>query len=116
MSKKTPLQRVTEQHGGKDKLVDKLVDLVDRGDEDKAEFRSRLRAAPNSKLLRLHGVSTEVKERFGSKDKLVDSLVGLMSRPKDKDYRNKLQGLNSVRLLSMHRTWEKKSKQAERRA
>lgn len=110
MATMTPLQQVTQHHGGKDKLVDKLVDLLDRGDEDKNAFRRRLLAAPNSKLLRLHRVASELKERFGSKDKLVDALLGLMNRGKDGDYRAKLQRMTPVRLMSLHRTWEKKAR------
>jgi hypothetical protein len=110
MARTTPLQQVNKDHGGKDKLVDKLVDLLDRGDEDKASFRRRLLAAPNSKLLRLHNTVNEIKERFGSRDGLVDALLGLMNRAKDGDYRAKLQSLTPVRLMGLHRAWEKKSR------
>lgn len=114
MGKKTPLQRVREEHGDKEKLVDKLVDLVDRGDEDKAAFRRRLLAASNTKLLRLHHVSSELKSRFGSKDGLVDAILGLMNRGKDADYRNKLNGQTPVRLLSIHRARQKKARASVR--
>ena len=112
MAKKTPLQQVTEQHGGKESLVDKLVGMLDRGDESKDEFRSRLVAAPNSKLLRLHSVMTEIQEKFGDKDKLVDSLLGLMNRSKDEDYRKKLVTYSPNRLMDMHQVWTKKGKAA----
>ena len=113
MPKKTPLQQVTEQHGGKEKLVDKLVGMLNkREDESKDEFRRRLLAAPNTKLLKHFNVMTTVKDRFGGKDKLVDAILELMSRPKDKDYREKLLSYSPVRLLDLHRTWEKKKSKA----
>ena len=69
MSSGSPLARVKEEFGGKDKLVDKLVGLVDAGEESKDDLRKRLLGAANSKLLRLHVVATKVKEQ-GGHDKL----------------------------------------------
>ena len=56
MAKKTPLQQVTDRFGSKEKLVDKLIGRLDRGDDSKDEFRDRLLAMANSKLLRLYDV------------------------------------------------------------
>lgn len=112
MAKKTPLQQVTEQHGGKEKLVDKLLGMLDRGEESKEEFRARLLAAPNSKLLRLHAVTAEIKDLFGDTDKLVESLLGLMNRSKDEDYRKKLVAYSPNRLMDMYQSWKKKGKAA----
>ena len=53
MGKKAPLAQVNDQFGGKEKLVDKLMGMLDRGEESKDELRTRLLAAANSKLLRL---------------------------------------------------------------
>ena len=39
MSTKSPLERVKQEFGGKDKLVDKLVGLIDAGDESKDDLR-----------------------------------------------------------------------------
>lgn len=112
MVKKTPLQLVNELHGGKEKLVDKLLGVLERGEEPKDELRSRLLGAANSKLLRLYNVAAEIKERFGSKEKLVDSILGLMKRAKDGDYREKLLTLTNTKLLHLHRAWQKKAKAA----
>ncbi len=112
MAKKTPLQQVTEQHGGKEKLVDKLMGMLERGDESKDELRGRLLAAPNSKLLRLHTVMTEIKDQFGDKEKLVDALLALMNRAKDEDYRGKLIDYSPNRLMDMYQSWKKKGKAA----
>lgn len=116
MAKKTPLQRVKDEHGGKDKLVDKLVDLVERGDEDKGEFRSRLQAAPNTKLLRLFMVSSAVKQRFGGKEGLINGVLELTKRSKDEGYRAKLAGWSVVRLFALHRQAEARVRKAERAA
>jgi len=113
MAPKTPLQRVKEEHGGKEKLADRLVDLIERGDEDKAELRKRLLAAANSKLLRLHKVFSELQGRFGSKDKLVDALLELMKRSKDQDYRTKLSGMTPGRLLDLYRAQQRRTKAAQ---
>ena len=115
MSKKTPLELVTKNHGSKEKLVDKLVGMVDRGDEDKDEFRSRLTSMANSKLLRLYEAHATLKDKFGSKDKLVGSLLELMKREKDEDYAVKLASHTPVRLLAMHSDWAKKSRRAARK-
>lgn len=111
MSPKTPLQQVKEQHGGKEKLVDKLLGLLDRGDEAKDAFRKRLLAAQNSKLLRLYEVGTEVKE-LGGKEQLVDAILQLMNRAKDQDYRDKLQTSTLTRLLDLYRSCKRKVKAA----
>ncbi len=110
MTTKTPLQQVTEQHGGKEKLVDKLLGLIERGEEAKDEFRLRLLSASNAKLLRLFSVSTEIKEKFGSREKLVDAVLGLMNRGKDTDLREKLASYSPTRLIDLYRSWHKKAK------
>ena len=107
MSSKSPLSQVKDVHGGKEKLVDSLVSLLDRGEESKDEFRARLLSAANSKLLRLHRSASELKQRFGDKEKLVDSLLALKKRGKDQDYREKLLQRTTTQLLSLHRDWEK---------
>jgi hypothetical protein len=110
MSSKTPLQQVNDQHGGKEKLVDKLLGLVERGEEPKDELRVRLLTASNTKLLRLFAVTNEVKERFGDKEKLVEAILGFMNRVKDVDYREKLLSLSPSRLVDLYRTWHKKAR------
>ena len=68
--KKAPLARVKEEFGGKDKLVDKIVGVLDAGDESKDELRKRLLGVANTKLIRLHLVATKTKQA-GGHDKLV---------------------------------------------
>ena len=106
----SPLQQVTEKHGGKEKLVDKLLGIIERGEEAKDELRTRLLSASNAKLLRLFAVSSELKDKFGGKDKLVDAILSLMNRVKDGDYREKLIGLSPTRLLDLYRSKQKRAK------
>ena len=63
-AKKTPLQQVNEDHGGKNKLVDVLLGLVDHGDEDADALKARLLKASNKKLLRLQSVAKAIKDKF----------------------------------------------------
>ena len=109
MSQKSPLELVNEKFGGKDKLVDKLVGLLE-SDEPKEELRKRLLAVANKKLLRLHKVASTVKETYGSRDKLVD--VAIAARSKDKDYRARLEAHSTSRLVDIARVSERRSKAA----
>src|SRR2546421_10346621 len=109
-SQKSPLELVNEKFGGKDKLVDKLVGLLE-SDEPKEELRKRLLAVANQKLLRLHRVASTVKETYGSRDKLLDA--ALASRAKDKDFRTKMEAFSASRLVDIARIAERRAKSAE---
>jgi hypothetical protein len=109
MSIGIPLARVKEEFGGKDKLVDKLVGLVDAGDESKDELRKRLLGAANSKLLRLHGVATKVKEQ-GGHDKLAVAAAASVGHGKDKDFVTKLESFSNGRLVDMLVAGERRAK------
>lgn len=113
MSQKSPLAQVNEQFGGKDKLVDKLVGLLDAGDEPKDELRKRLLAAANNKLLRLHRVATAFKEKWGSRDKLVGETVNALGRAKDKDFVARLEGYSTARLVDVRQAAERRARRAQ---
>ncbi len=100
MALRSPLARVKEAFGGKDKLVDKIVALLGSGDEPKDDMRRRLLGAANSKLVRLHGVATQVKE-LGGHDKLADAAAQELGRGKDKDYVAKLGTFSSGKLVDI---------------
>ena len=87
-----PLARVKEEFGGKDKLVDKIVGVLDSGDESKDELRKRLLGVSNTKLIRLFSVATKTKQA-GGHDKLVATTAEKLKRTKDKDYVAKLEEL-----------------------
>ena len=50
-----PLARVKQEFGGKDKLVDKIVGLIDAGDESKDDLRKRLAGFPNLEFVKVAG-------------------------------------------------------------
>jgi hypothetical protein len=112
MPQKSPLSLVNETFGAKDKLVDKLVTLLDRGEEPKAELRKRLLAAANSRLLNLHRVATAVKEKFGSREKLIAQAASLLGHSKDKDFLARLDNRSDARLLDLVTAAERKAKRA----
>ena len=107
MSQNSPLARVKEEFGGKDKLVDKIVGLLgSTGDEPKDELRKRLLGAANRKLIRLLDVANSLKQH-GGHDKLADAAATGVGRAKDKDYVQKLTSYSSGRLLDMVRVAER---------
>ena len=116
MSQNSPLARVKEEFGGKDKLVDKIVGLLgSTDDEPKEELRKRLLGAANRKLMRLHEVATSLKQH-GGHDKLADAAAAGIGRAKDKDYVQKLASYSSGRLLDMVRVAERHAKAAKAKA
>ena len=99
-AKKSPLERVKDEFGGKDKLVDKIVGILDAGDLSKDDLRKKLLGVANGKLIRLHTVATRTKEA-GGHDKLAATTADKLKRGKDKDYVNKLGEYSNGRLLDM---------------
>ncbi len=110
MSQKSPLAIVNETFGAKDKLVDKLVGLLDRGDESKDDLRKRLSSAANVKLLHLHEVATTVKEKYGSHDALVAHVAKSLSRSKDKPFVERLAAYSDARLVDLARASDRRQK------
>ncbi|HEX3903560.1 MAG TPA: hypothetical protein VH853_11975 [Polyangia bacterium] len=98
--KKSPLSRVKDEFGGKDKLVDKIVGILDAGDLSKDDLRKKLLGVANGKLIRLHSVATRTKAA-GGHDKLAAATAEQLKRGKDKDYVNKLGEYSNGRLLDM---------------
>lgn len=101
----TPLHTVKDKFGSKETLVDKLLPLLDRGeDESDEEFKERLMRVSNRKLLRLLDRANAVRERFGSRNKLVDSIIELRGTtgPQADAQRNTLTAQGTGRLLSTH--------------
>src|SRR3954462_5240199 len=109
MPTKSPLEEVNDKFGGKDKLVEKLVGLLE-SDEPKEELRKRLLAVANRKLLRLHGVASLVKEKYGSREKLLEQLATPTGRAKDKDYKTRLESFTTPRLVDAVKVAERRSK------
>jgi len=112
MSQKSPLALVNETFGAKDKLVDKLIDLLDRGDESKDDLRKRLSSAANSKLLHLHQVASQVKEKYGSHDALVSAVAKALGRSKDKPFIERLSAYSDARLIDLIKATERRVKKS----
>jgi len=111
----TPLARVKEEFGGKDKLVDKIVGLLGSGDEPKEDLRRRLLGAANSKLIRLHGVATQVKSA-GGREQLATAAAQELGRAKDKDYVTKLGTFSSGKLVDILQSAKRRSTRAAAKA
>jgi hypothetical protein len=111
--KKGPLARVKDEFGGKDKLVDKLVGVLEagHGEESKDELRKRLLGVANTKLIRLFAVATKTKQE-GGHDKLAAATAEKMGRSKDKDYVTKLEQFSNGRLVDMLGAAERRAKAA----
>ena len=112
-SKKSPLSRTKDEHGTKEKLVDKLVTLlgqIRKVEEDKDELKARLLASSNKKLLRLMEVGSEIREKFGSVDKLAEAAAGALNRAKDAPYLARLKALTPGKLLDVLHAAEKRGK------
>jgi len=110
--KKSPLQKVTQTHGGKDKLVEKVLPLIEkvvgRGDESKDALKKRLQSAANSKLLRLERSLSEIEKQFGTRAKLADAYMKLVGRTKDADYQKAIGRLAPGQLLDRYRATERR--------
>ena len=96
---------------GKDKLVEKLVTLVE-SDESKDDMRKRLLGVANGKLLHLHEVASMVKEKYGSRDKLLGAAANALGRTKDKDYLAKLETYSTAKLLDVTLSAERRARRA----
>jgi hypothetical protein len=107
---KTPLQVVNETHGGKEKLVDKLVGLIEKGEEGAEDIKDRLRNVSNQKLLRLLEVAETVKEKYGSTEKLTQVVADALGRAKDADYVKRLASYSPARLLDLAKSLAKKAR------
>jgi hypothetical protein len=111
---KSPLEQVKQEFGGKDKLVDKIVGLIDPGEETKDDLRKRLLGAANGKLMRLFAVATRVKKE-GGHDKLVAATATSLGRVKDKDYVEKLETYSDARLLDILQASERRNQRKSAR-
>ena len=105
--KKSPLKRVNEEFGGKDKLVEELLGLIKRpADVTKDEMKKKLRSQSNRKLMMLMSREQTVKKNYGNRDKLIDAIVkaGMgKDKTEDKVYRKRLGKLTTGQLLDLAR-------------
>ena len=105
MSDQSPLQRVRDEHGSKEELVEKLVEDVPEPpeDEDPLDFEERISGTSNKKLLRLWDSYQVIQDEFGSKQALIDKLVTDRFPGGNSDYADTLAGFGLPRLLGLAR-------------
>jgi hypothetical protein len=104
MSKKSPLQRVRDEHGSKKELAAKVIDLLDQPeDEDAADFEHRIHTMSNRKLLRLWDAFQTLDSRYGSRDAVVESIVKARFPGGNDDYAAKIGTYSVPKLLDLAR-------------
>lgn len=114
-SSSSPIARMKEQFGDKEKLVDRILTLIAPGEADRDAVKTRLLAVSNRKLLRLFRVSSEVKSSFGSTAKLAEAAATAVGKAKDGAYVAKLVKLaerTPARVLDLVRAATAKGGQA----
>ena len=106
---KSPLALVKDKFGDKAKLVAAVQAFAD----DNALWLGRaqegkgLAHVSNAKLLRLHGVFTEVKKVFGSREKLIAAILETEKRTKDAGYKARLEAFPIPRLFDQYTSAKK---------
>ena len=104
MAKKSPYQRVQEEHGSKEKLVEKVLGILERPeDEEKEDFDHRISTMSNRKLLRLLEANETVSGKWGSKDALVDAITKARFPGGNVDYAAKLSTFSLPKLIEFAR-------------
>ncbi len=103
--KKSPLQQVKDKFGGKNKLVTELMGMMARpSDLTKDQFKKKLLAQSNRKLMILHERETTLKTKYGNRNKLIDTLVAARMgkhKKEDKGYRTHLEKRTNGQLLDL---------------
>jgi pyruvate/2-oxoglutarate dehydrogenase complex dihydrolipoamide acyltransferase (E2) component len=105
--KNAPLAQLKAEFGdkgGKQKLVDAIVGLIDHGDEEKDSVRARLLKASNKKLLRLRASSAAIKEKYGSVERLAATVAEKLGHAKDEGFIARLGAYTPGRLLDLARS------------
>lgn len=106
--KKTPLQKVKETFGSREKLIEQVIELISEGKDHAKELQYNLTKSTNKKLLRLHKIGTRVKEEFGSREKLVEKILELKDRSKDKPFKESLLKKSLPMLMDKYNILNKK--------
>jgi hypothetical protein len=107
--KKSPLSIVKERFQDKTGLVNAVKELatddlwIDRVDDDKG-----LDCVSNKKLLRLHGILSDVKKQFGTRAKLIETIAEKEMRSKDEGYKGRLARFSTPRLYDQLKALQKR--------
>ena len=114
-AKKSPLARMKEQFKDKETLVDRILGVLETGDEPKEPLKTKLLAASNRKLLRLLGAASEIKSKYGGVAQLAEAVAKAAGKAKDADYVARLTTLarrTPSRVLDLVAAVEKRGKSA----
>lgn len=100
MSKEAPQKMVKQQFESKEKLVERLLPLLDVKD---AETKKRLLRASNNKLLKLYKAGMTVKEKYNSRSELIQKIMATKyaTGKKEDDVLVTLQNYSVKRLLEI---------------
>ena len=107
---KSPLALVKEKFTDKKSLVTAVQKFT--GEElwvAKTSKNKGLAHVSNAKLLRLHGIFTEVKGKFGTREKLIDAILEIEKRTKDAGYRARLLEWPVPRLYDTYKSTAKRN-------
>lgn len=101
---KSPLQRVRDEHGSKEKLAEKVLGILESPeDEDKDAFEHRVSTMSNRKLLRLWEANEALTSKHGSREALVDKIAKARFPGGNDDYAAKISDYSVPRLLDLGR-------------
>ena len=104
MADQSPLERVREEHGSKEELVEKVLEVLEfPEDEDPLDVEERISTASNKKLLRLWDYHELVQDQFGSKKGLIDKITTAKFPGGNPDYAEKLSNHKLTRLVGLAR-------------
>jgi len=100
----SPLERVRDEHGSKEELVEKVLDIIDvPKDEDPLDVEERIATTSNKKLLRLWDDHQLIEDQFGSKQGLIDKITTAKFPGGNPDYAEKLENYTIPRLVGLAR-------------
>lgn len=107
MPDQSPLERVRDEHGSKEELVEKVLDIIDvPEDEDPLDVEERISTASNQKLLRLWDYHELIEDQFGSKQGLIDKITTAKFPGGNPDFAEKLEDYTLPRLVGLARDHE----------
>lgn len=104
--KKSPLVKINERFGSKEKLVKELKAMFDKGDLfiERLNPDKGLASVANAKLLKLYDTAQEVKDKFSTREKLISDLLEKLGRSKDVGLKERFENWGLPRLWDYHKS------------
>ena len=107
MTKQSPLQRVRQEHGSKEELADKVLEILETPEDvDPLDHEHNIRTLSNRKLLRLWEAHQRVQDNYDSKDDLVEKITTARFPGGNDDYQAKISGFTLPKLLDLARRFD----------